>query len=68
MNKLQNDRLNYIIRDLTSKGYSELLGENFHKKNNPGYRALMHLAIDLEESLGFIPSEELCKKIERVGT
>ena len=55
-----NDRINYILRDLLSQGYSEVcLGEKFYEKTNPAYRFAAYMALDLKESIGFLPSKEL---------
>jgi len=55
-----NDRINYIFRDLLSKSYSgDTLGENFYKTNSPAYRFAAFLALDMKESIGFVPCKEL---------
>ena len=64
--KTANDRINYILRDLLSKGYCKLLGEDFYKTQNSAYRAFAFLALDMQESIGFVPSKQLEDMITNV--
>ncbi len=59
ISKTANDRINYILRDLLSKGYCNLLGEEFYKTQDSAYRAFAFLALDMQESIGFVPSKQL---------
>ena len=60
LTKTANDRINYIMRDLLSQGYSgTMLGEEFYKTTNPAYRFAAFMALDMQKSIGFVPSKQL---------